>query len=102
MVPVSRTLQDAGHEVAFATESRFSARVERAGFGAFPAGIGPGLAFHRTPALPGVTVPGPDGAWRFGAQMFAGVAAPAQAPAPGVVIRAWGPRLVISELTDFA
>src|SRR5947209_2445078 len=102
MVPVSRALQNAGHEVAFATERRFCARVERAGFHAFPAGIGPGLVFQRTLALPGVTVPGPQDAWRFGAQMFAGVAAPAKVPDLLDVMRAWSPRLVISDVTDFA
>src|ERR1051325_1795996 len=102
MVPVARALQDAGHGVAFATEGRFCARVERAGFRSFPAGIGPGLVFRRTLALPGMTVPGPEDAWRLGAQMFAGVAAPAKVPHLVDVIRAWSPRLVISDVTDFA
>jgi UDP:flavonoid glycosyltransferase YjiC (YdhE family) len=102
MVPTARALQAAGHEVAFATEARFCSRVEQAGFRAFPAGIGPGRVLERTLALADVAGPGPEDAWRFGAQMFAGVAAPAKVPDLLVAIDAWRPRLLIHDVTDFA
>jgi len=102
MVPLAQALRDAGHEVAFATEARFCLRVARAGFRAFPAGIGPGKAFERTLALPDVAGLRPDDAWRFGAQMFAAVAAPAKVPDLVAVIEEWAPDVVIHDVTDFA
>lgn len=102
MVPVGRALQAAGHEVAFATERRFCGRVERAGFLAFPAGLGPGVVAERTLARPDVAPPTPENTWRFGAQMFAGVAAPAKVPDLVEIIESWGPSLVIYDVTDFA
>ena len=98
MVPVARALQAAGHDVAFATEERFCARVRAARFRAFPAGLGPGRVAQRTLALADVA----DDAWRFGAQMFAGVAAPAKLPDLLAVVEDWRPDLVISDVTDFA
>ncbi|MFN2607588.1 MAG: glycosyltransferase [Acidimicrobiales bacterium] len=102
MVPLARALQAAGHEVAFATESRFCPRAEHAGFVAFPAGIGPGKVLDRTLARPDVAPPGPEGAWRFGAQMFAGVAAPAKVPDLMRAVEAFRPALVVHDVTDFA
>ena len=100
MVPLAAALRVAGHEVAFATESRFCRRAEEAGFRAFPAGIGPGRVLERTLARPDVA--SPDDAWRFGAQMFAGVAAPAKVPDLVKVIESWQPDLVVHDVTDFA
>ena len=54
-----------------------AARVERAGFPAYPAGIGPGRVLAATLERPDVD---PAERRRFGAQMFAGVAAPAKVP----------------------
>jgi len=102
MVPLALALRTAGHEVAFATEERFCLRVGRAGFQAFPAGIGPGRVLERALALSGAAGPGPGDEWRFGALMFAAVAAPAKAPDLVEVIRAWGPDLVVHDVTDFA
>ena len=102
MVPVAMALEAAGHEVAFATEDRFCRRVTRAGFRAFPAGLGPGKVLERALALPGAAGLGPEDAWRFGAQMFAGIAAPAKAPDLLRIIQDWGPSLVITDATDFA
>ena len=78
---------------------RGSARGWPAGFRAFPAGIGSGKALERALAIPGTD---PDDPWRFGAQLFAGVAAPAKVPDVVAVIGAWKPRLLIHDVTDFA
>src|SRR5437588_1342568 len=102
MVPLASALEAAGHEVAFATEERFCRRVGQAGFRAFPAGLGPGRVAERTLALPEVASLGPEDAWRFGAEMFAAVAAPAKVPDLVGVIEAWEPRLMIHDVTDFA
>ncbi len=102
MVPLARALQDAGHEVAFATEARFCRRAAQAGFPVFPAGIGPGKAFERTLLRPDAGGLGPDDAWRFGAQMFAAVAAPAKVPDLVAVLDDWRPDVVIHDVTDFA
>lgn len=102
MAPVACALQDGGHEVAFATAERFGLRVARAGFRTFPAGLGPGQVVERTLALPGVAGPGSQDAWRFGAQMFAAVAAPAKVPDLLGVVDEWRPDLLIHDITDFA
>ncbi|MDQ2826195.1 MAG: glycosyltransferase, partial [Actinomycetota bacterium] len=57
---------------------------------------------ERTLALPDPAGPGPENAWRFGAQMFAAVAAPAKVPDLVDVIGTWSPHLVIHDVTDFA
>ena len=100
MVALGRALQEAGHEVAFATERRFCHRAERAGFRSFAAGIGPGRVLEGTLALPDAA--SPEDAWRFGAQMFAAVAAPAKVPDLVMVLERWHPDLVVHDVTDFA
>lgn len=102
MVPLSLALRAGGHDVAFATEQRFCPRVERAGFRAFPAGIGPGRVLERTLAQADAAGPAPEDAWRFGARMFAAVAGPAKVPDLVRVIEEWGPDLVVHDVTDFA
>lgn len=102
MAPLALALRAAGHDVAFATEERFCGRVERAGFDAFPAGLGPGKVFERALALPDAVAPGPENAARFGAQMFAAVAAPAKAPDLVAIAERWRPDLVVADVTDFA
>ncbi len=102
MVPLAQAFQAAGHEVAFATEQRFCRRAEQAGFTAFPAGLGPGRVAERTLALPGAGDLGPEDTWRFGALMFAAVAAPAKVPDLVAVIDDWAPDLVVHDVTDFA
>ena len=102
MAPLAHALRDAGHEVAFATAERFCARVAKAGFRSFPAGLGPGQVVERTLELPDVAGAGPEGAWRFGAQMFAAVAAPAKLPELLAVVDDWRPDLLIHDVTDFA
>ena len=99
MVPIARALEAAGHEVAFATEARFCSRVERAGFRAFPAGLGPGIVAQRALAVPGAPELAPE---ELGARMFAGIAGPAKVPDLLAAIDHWRPRLVVSDVTDFA
>ena len=100
MVPLAQALQAAGHEVAFATERRFCGRVSAAGFRAFPAGMGPGKVLERTLALPDAAGPGDTS--RFGAQMFAAVAAPAKVPDLLGAVAEWRPELLVHDVTDFA
>jgi len=100
LVPLALALQAAGHQVAFATEERFCDRVERAGFRAFPAGLGPGKVLAQTSALLGDAGHGDNA--RFGAHMFAGVAGPAKVPDLVRVIDRWPPDLLVHDVTDFA
>jgi UDP:flavonoid glycosyltransferase YjiC (YdhE family) len=102
MAPLALALEAAGHGVAFVTEERFCRRVTQAGFRAFPAGIGPGRVAEITLARPGTAAAGPEDAWRFGAEMFAGVAAPAKVPELVDVIDTWSPDLLVHDVTDFA
>ncbi|MDP8975562.1 MAG: glycosyltransferase [Actinomycetota bacterium] len=102
MVPLARALEAAGQEVALATAKRFCQRVARVGFTAFPAGLGRGEVMAATLGSPGAAPLGSGDGWRFGAHMFAAVAAPAKVPDLVAVIRRWGPDLVIHDVTDFA
>ncbi len=110
MVPLAQAVLRAGHQVAFATAERFCRRViEPAGFLAFPAGLSPLVVHERTMELPGVAdgsggagAPGEDEVWRFGARMFAEVAAPAKVADLVEVIRGFGADLVVHDMTDFA
>ena len=103
MVPLARSLQRAGHEVAFATADRFCRRVvEPAGLAAFPAGLSPIVAHERTIGLPGVAGLAEDDVWRLGAHMFAEVAAPAKVGDLVGVIEGWHADLVVHDMTDFA
>ena len=88
--------------MAFATAERFCGRIAKAGFHAFPAGLRPGQVVERTLERPDVAGAGPEDAWRFGAQMFAAVAAPAKVPDLLGVAEAWQPDLLIHDVTDFA
>ena len=102
MAPLANALKDCAHEVAFATAEPFCGRVAKAGFRALPAGLGPGQVVERTLALPDVAGAGPEDAWRFGAQMFAAVAAPAKVPDLLAVLREWPADLLVHDVTDFA
>lgn len=105
MVPLAQALVDAGHEVAFATAERFCRRVvEPAGFTAFAAGLSPIVAHERT--LERYEAPEADAGeaevWRFGARMFAGVAAPAKVADLAAAAADWQADLVVHDMTDFA
>lgn len=105
MVPLGQALASAGHEVAFATAERFCRRVvEPAGFTAFAAGLSPIVAHERT--LERFEQPGADAGeievWRFGARMFAGVAAPAKVADLVAAASEWAADLVVHDMTDFA
>lgn len=103
MVPLAQALIRAGHEVAFATAERFCRRVvEPAGFPSFPAGLSPMVVHERTMALPGVGDPAEHELWRFGARMFAEVAAPAKVADLVGAVRSWEADLLVHDMTDFA
>lgn len=103
MVPLAQALVRAGHDVAFATAERFCRRVvEPTGFPFFAAGLSPMVVHEQTMALPGVGDPTEHELWRFGARMFAEVAAPAKVPDLVDAVRAWEADLLIHDMTDFA
>ena len=52
MVPLARALQDAGHDVAFATGKGFGPIVHRAGFRHFPCGLDFDGSLERLEAMP--------------------------------------------------
>lgn len=105
MVPLARALAEAGHDVAFATGTDVCARVEAAGFPAFPAGLSLGdqLAearrrYPREHALPA----GPERFEAFVPRMLAGVAAPARMADLVPVVRRWRPDLIVHDETELA
>lgn len=104
MVPLARALQDAGHEVAFATAADFLPSVEARGFPAFAAGLSlpeqMREAARRYPehhALP----PGKERFCTFVPRMLAGVAAPPRAADLAPIVRDWRPDVVVHDETDF-
>ena len=101
MVPLARALEDAGHEVAFASAAPFCRRIEMAGFTAFAAGIDLGTAYEETLRRTEAASVADD-VWAVGAHMFAGVAAPAKAGDLVELADQWAPDLVIHDPTDFA
>lgn len=107
LVPAALALRAAGHQVAFATAERFCRNVvEPAGFPAFPAGLSPlqvqdRLAEQDPQFAAGAAPDDEAGQAHFGAEMFAGVAAPAKAQDLAAVIRDWAPSLVVHDAVDF-
>ncbi len=119
LVPAALALRAAGHQVAFATAERFCRNVvEPAGFPAFPAGLSPLQVQDRLAeqdprfATDATDADDADDAddtapddeaqqARFGAAMFAGVAAPAKADDLAAVIRDWAPSLLVHDAVDF-
>ena len=103
LVPLASAAEDAGHEVAFTTAERFCRRVvEPAGFRWFGAGLSPMVVHEQTLELPAVAGLADGEVWRFGAHMFAEVAAPAKVAELVGIIREWGCDLVVHDMTDFA
>jgi len=104
LVPVARALVAGGHHVAFATAAEFCPRVERAGFEAFPAGMGmqaqldEGRRRYPEGALP----PGRERFETFVPRMLAGVAAPARAADLVPLARRWRPDLVVYDEAELA
>ncbi len=102
MVPLARALEAVGHDVAFATAQRFCQRVVRVGFTAFPAGLGRADVMAATLRSPGVVSLALGEGWKFGAHMFAAIAAPSKVPDLVALIGEWGPGVLIHDVTDFA
>ena len=104
MVPLARAVAIAGHDVAFATAEDFCARVEKAGFAAFPAGMSLARqlqeAGSRYPEsqLP----PGKERFETFVPRMLAGVAAPSRVAEVVAVIGGWQPDVLVHDETEFA
>ena len=79
LVPLASAAESAGHDVAFTTAERFCRRVvEPAGFRWFAAGLSPMVVHEQTLKRPAVAGLADGEVWRFGAHMFAEVAAPAK------------------------
>ncbi|HEY0093352.1 MAG TPA: glycosyltransferase, partial [Archangium sp.] len=106
LVPTARALQQAGHEVAFATAESFHPTVKASGFDALPAGIGfeqLGLDIKdmqkRQAAMMKAT---PAERLEMVAGMFIDGFARRMAPDLLKVCESWRPDLLIRESTEFA
>jgi UDP:flavonoid glycosyltransferase YjiC (YdhE family) len=103
LVPTARALQQAGHEVAFATAESFRAPVEASGFLVFPAGVsfeslGLEARIHAM-TLPRLDA-GEDLHGVFG--LFVSQLARAMARDLVKLCQRWRPDLIISESGEFA
>src|SRR6185295_11877965 len=104
MVPLARSLEAAGHQVAVATDPAFCGYVRDAGFEAHPAGLDHPDALARfiaaTPAW--AETPPQDRMPLQFPGLFAGVRAPAMLRDLQPLIATWRPDLVIHETAELA
>ncbi|MGH9123877.1 MAG: glycosyltransferase [Acidimicrobiales bacterium] len=103
MVALAEAWKGAGHELAFATAERFCHRViEPAGFPAFAAGPSPRVYDELTGKLPEVAAMAAPDPWRYGAYMFAHIAAPLKVDDLLGIIDRWEPDVIVHGSVDFA
>lgn len=104
MLALAQALRRAGHEVAFATAADFCPRVEKAGFAAFPAGIGLADQMERAArAYPEqAALVAMERFEQFVPRMLAGVAAPARAADLVPLVRDWAPDVLVHDETELA
>jgi UDP:flavonoid glycosyltransferase YjiC (YdhE family) len=102
LVPLARALQEAGHEVAFATTPSFGRTIEAGGFRAFGVGRGdtPEERAQRAALRAGMT-PHEDLDFTMG-QVFAGETAERALPDMLRVMGEWRPDVLVHENTEFA
>jgi UDP:flavonoid glycosyltransferase YjiC (YdhE family) len=106
LVPTARALQQAGHEVAFATSESFHPTVQTSGFRALPAGIGPealGLDVQEMQKRhAAMSKANPAERIDQVAGMFVGRLSRGMAPDLLKLCESWRPDLLIRETTEFA
>lgn len=102
MVPMATALQDAGHDVHFATGAAFVPRLRALGFPAHPAGISIDEGYARAMAAGRTPQPGADGQpdYAFGAEVFVNQLARATAADLAPILARLRPDLVILESHD--
>lgn len=109
LLPVARSLQDAGHEVAFCSARSFRADVEAAGFAFFPVGLDYQMS---DPAYPhnlcgpaGLVFPEVTGLERLAwvtEHVFIGLIARSMLPDVIDVARQWRPAAILRESLEFS
>ena len=104
MLPLSRAIAAAGHDVAFASAADFCPQIEKEGFATFAAGIsladqlaGGARAYPEQAALPHSL----ERFYTFVPRMLAGVAAPPRAADLMPVVEEWRPDVVVHDEADF-
>ena len=100
LLPLARSLADAGHTVAIAGSGNQMPRVEAAGFTALPTSPQRPPATSGRDLAPLTRVDPHDSEVEF-AENFAGKGARRHVPAVSEHIRAWRPDLVVREETDY-
>ena len=103
MVPLARALAQRNHDVAFATVAGLCDRVQRAGFEAFPSGIGGRHLGEETERrFPELAAVAPaDQICAYLAKMSAGVAAPAMVADLSPLVERWRPDLLVHDPSEF-
>ena len=103
LVPFARALEEAGHEVAFASTPGACAAISANGFHCFPVGADETDEEHRARTA---SVEHLDGAFDRPAAMwtryFAGLWAEHTLPDLLAIARAWRPDVLVRDLTEFA
>lgn len=104
MVPLARALQEAGHEVHWATGPESCARVQAAGIDVTPAGLSQSAAmaefWRRHPATRDL----PPQQWpdHMFPKTFGGISAPAALPDLLELARSWRPAVVVHDAAELA
>jgi UDP:flavonoid glycosyltransferase YjiC (YdhE family) len=101
LVPFARALQDAGHEVAFATAPDFCTTVSANGFRCFPAGASETGGEHRARLDRMSNVDGPERAAFMWREYFAGSWAERTLPDVLDVARRWRPDVIVRDMVEF-
>lgn len=102
LAPFAVALAAAGHEIAFATTPDFCAIITRHGFRCFPAGRDEVEVFPAPSGDPAETPAEPPQAPAVWRNLFAGTRAGHSLPDLLAICRAWRPRLIVRELSEFA
>jgi UDP:flavonoid glycosyltransferase YjiC (YdhE family) len=101
LVPLARALEEAGHEVAFASTPNFCALIEAGGFRCFPAGADETDEERQQRIERFAAIPGADRAAVMWTDYFAGAWAEGSLPDILAVARRWRPDIIVREDVEF-
>ncbi len=102
LVPYAGALQQAGHEVAFATASTACAALSAVGFRCFPAGADESADEAQARRVRMATLPGTEAAAWAWPTLFAGAWAARRLPDLVAIGQSWTPNVVVREDLEFA
>ncbi|MEO8288102.1 MAG: glycosyltransferase [Chloroflexota bacterium] len=101
LVPVAQALEEAGHEVAFATLPKFSSTIAAGGFRAFPAGADETAEELKERKAKQVSLEQFEQARFMWTDVFAGTRAESSMPDLMAIAQEWQPDLIVRDMIEF-